>query len=259
MRGALVAVVALLIVVGATTARAEGEHGAAEASGEHGSHGGGKVYWPQEHFRFFGSPFGHGDKDAVGGKLGDNTMTDAATNQPYVDEHGHPTEEPMSAPFIFMVLNFAVLFWILASKGGPVVSKLAAERHDQIKSALDEAGKLRKEAQDRLAEYETKLKAADAEITKLVEGMRTDAEADKKRMLENAERQAAQLQRDAEQRIAAEIAEARAALTREVTAAAAAAAEKLLRDKMTSTDQQKVVAAFIADVESSASRTGARS
>jgi F0F1-type ATP synthase membrane subunit b/b' len=45
---------------------------------------------------------------------------------------------------------------------------------------------------------------------------------------------------------------ARAALTREVTAAATAATEKILRDKVTAGDQQKLVASFIADIQGAA-------
>src|SRR5262249_47543704 len=145
----------------------------------------------------------------------------------------------------------AILLGLLSWKGKPIVQKLAADRHDQIKSALDEAAKLRKQAADRLAEYEKKLKSADDEIKKIVEGLRIDAEADKKRSLAAAEAQAVQMKKDAEQRIAAEIEFARAQLTREVTLAAAGATEKLLREKMTSADQQKLVGTFISGVESS--------
>lgn len=199
---------------------------------------------PSKHFRFFGSPFGHGDKDVAGGPLGDGVNKDLKTGHVVPGE-----EEPMSAPFIFMILNFVVLLALLSKYGRPAARKLAAERHDQIKTALDEAAKLRKQAADKLAEYESRLKAADAEIAKLVEGMRADAEADQKRILEAAERQAAQLKRDAELRIAAEIETARAALKREVTAAAAAATEKLLRERMTAADQQKLVGTFISDLQ----------
>jgi F-type H+-transporting ATPase subunit b len=235
----------LAILATSSLAHADAEKPpAADHAQAHGSH-----YSPHSHFRFFGSPFGHGDKDALGGKLGDGEMIDPATGQPVLDSHGNKVEEPMSAPFIFMVINFALLFWLIAKYGGAAGKKLAVERHDQIKTALDEAAKLRTQAKDKLAEYETKLKAADSEITKLVEGMRADAEADKQRILENAERQAAQLKRDAEQRIAAEIESARATLMREVSSAATSAAEKLLREKMTAADQNKVIATFIADVQ----------
>jgi F-type H+-transporting ATPase subunit b len=222
---------------GAAADHADGVVDSSEAA-----HGGGHHGDPTKNWNWFGLHYG---KDIAGGKFGDGKNFDEKTGKS-VDG----PEEPMSAAFIFMAINFAILMLILVKMGRPVARKLAAERHDQIKTALDEAAKLRKQAQEKLAEYETKLKDADAEIKKLVDGIRTDAEADKVRILENAAKQSAQMKKDAEQRIAAEIEVARAMLTREVTAAASVATEKLLRAKMVPGDQQKLVAAFIADVKS---------
>jgi F-type H+-transporting ATPase subunit b len=202
---------------------------------------------PTKHFNFLGSPGEHYGKDIMGGKYGDGEMKDEHGNV-MLDEHGRPYEEEMSAPFIFMVLNFVLLLIILAWKAKPAIEKLAADRHDQIKTALDEAAKLRRQAADKLAEYESRLKDADSEIKKMVEGMRADAEADKARILENAQRQSAQMKKDAEQRIAAEIELARAQLTKEVTAAAAKATEELLKQKMVPADQQKLISTFINDI-----------
>jgi F-type H+-transporting ATPase subunit b len=213
------------------------------------SHAGGAHHHdPSKDFRYLGSPFGHGTKDVKGGKLGDGKMLDEHGNV-ILDSHGKPAEEePMSAPFIYMVLNFALLLFILMKFGAPVARSTAAERHDQIKTALDEAAKLRKQAADKLAEYESRLKDADTEIKKLVEGMRADAEADKARILDNAARQSAQMKKDAEQRIAAEIEYARAQLTQEVAAAATKATETLLKKNMVPADQQKLVSSFISDI-----------
>jgi len=206
------------------------------AGAEHAEH-----HDPTQHFNFLN--FSYLGKDEYGGKLGDGQMVDEKTGAITKEE------EPMSPPFVFMVLNFLLLMGILVWKGRPAVQQIAAERHDQIKTALDEAAKLRQQAADKLAEYETKLKDADAEIKKMVEGMRKDAETDKARILDNAERQSAQMKKDAEARIAAEIEFARAALTREVTVAATTATEKILREKMQPGDQSKLVSAFINDVQ----------
>jgi len=237
--------------IGRAMAQPHDEHQPAEAGEQAGeSHAtapdahGAAHHDPSEDFRFFGPPFGHGKYDVKGGKYGDGVMT---------DKHGnvvHGEEEPMSAPFIYMVLNFALLLFILMKFGGPAAKKTAADRHDQIKTALDEAAKLRKQAAEKLAEYESRLKDADSEIKKLVDGMRADAEADKARILENAGRQATQMKKDAEQRIAAEIEYARAALTKEVTVAATKATEELLKKKMVPSDQQKLVTTFISDIQS---------
>jgi len=262
---------ALLLIAGASPAFAqtaepkpEAERAAAAAAGdsatahEPGSehHTGGpneadaEVEDPSRHFNFIGQQPGHlfdyMGKDEFGGPFGDGQMVDPATGKVIHEE------EPASPPFLFMLFNFAILLGLLAWKGKPIAQQTAAERHDLIKSAIDEAARLRDQAAAKLAEYETRLKAADAEIKALIEGLRADAEADKVRIRKAAEAQAVQIKRDAELRIAAEIELARAQLTREVTQASAAATEQLLRDKMTAADQQKLVGAFIADVQQAA-------
>ena len=62
------------------------------------------------------------------------------------------------------------------------------------------------------------------------------------------EKQAAQMKRDADLRIAAEIELARTELGREVSAAASKATEKILRDKTTPDDQSKLVSTFISGI-----------
>jgi len=195
---------------------------------------------PTQHFNFF--DFSYRGKDEYDGKFGDGVET----NKQGVTLH---EEEPKSPPFIFMLLNFAILLWILIKYLLPAGQQVARERHDEIKNALDEAAKLREQAKAKLAEYEARVKGLDDEIKKLVDGIRADADADKARILEQAKAQSAQLKKEADQRIAAEIELARTALTKEVTAAAAQAAEKLLKDKVTAEDQRGLVTTFIKNVE----------
>lgn len=261
--------IVMMLVLMAGTASAQAEQGSAEPRPEHGyappsdeqpptpavegakgegpghaaGHGEGHHLDPSQFFNFFSMDYR--GKDETGGPFGDGVMTDPHSGAVLAEE------EPKSAPFIFMVLNFAILLGLIAWKGRPIANKLAVDRHDEIKTALDEAAKLREQAAAKLADYEKRLSAADAEIKALVDGMRADAEADQKRILASAETQAAQMKRDAELRIAAEIETARAVLIREVTAAAAAATEQLLRDKMTAADQQKLIGGFISDLQSS--------
>src|SRR5262249_33304559 len=147
---------------------AEAERAAQGAAGDEESD-------PSTHFNFIGRTPGHlfdyMGKDELGGQFGDGKMVDPETGR-VVSE-----EEPASPPLVFALLNFALLLGLLAWKGSPFARKVAQERHDAIKSALDEAAKLREEAARKLAEYEARLKSADAEIQKLVEGMRADAES----------------------------------------------------------------------------------
>lgn len=223
---------------GAPESAASAEHEAAEGGG-HGD--------PTLHYNFIGydkgSLFDYKSKDAFGGKLGDGIMVDPNTGAVIHEE------EPGSPPFVLMLLNFGLLLLILGKYGWPVARKLAEERHDSIKTALDEAAKLRDQAQKKLTEYEARIKNVDDEVKKIVDDIRASAEADKVRILETAQRQAAQMKKDAETRIAAEIEFARAQLAKEVAAAAAGATEKLLREKVTGDDQSKLVSTFIGNVE----------
>jgi len=195
---------------------------------------------PTRHFNF--TNVHYSGKDEYGGKYGDGVET--TTSGRTVHE-----EEPMSPPFVFLLINFGILLVLLGKYGAPAARKLAQDRHDLIKDALDEAAKLRDQAAKKLAEYETRIKDVDGEIKALVDGIRADAEADKARILAAAAEQAVAMKKDAEQRIAAEIDLARAQLTQEVAAAAVVATEKILKEKFTADDQRTLVTTFIHDVE----------
>ncbi len=205
---------------------------AVEGAGHGGHHD------PTKTYNFFKLHYG---KDQYGGKFGDGVQ----------GPHNEP-EEPMSGPFLFMLINFGILLVLVGKYGGPVARKMAETRSDQIKSALDEAAKLRKAASDKLDEYSSKLEAAEAQMATMLANMRADAEVEKQRIFAAADAQAAAVQRDADLRIAAEIERARVELAREVAVAAAAVAEKLLREKTTATDHAALVDTFIKDVESAA-------
>jgi F-type H+-transporting ATPase subunit b len=193
----------------------------------------------------------HGEGDPTRGfNFTSLSYTGSPFGGPKAESHGGESEG-VPAPFLYLVGNFLLLLAILAWKAGPAARKAAEKRHEEIKKALDEAARLREQAKAKLDEYDRKLAAAEKEIAAMVEGMRADAEADKKRIVAAAEAQAAALKKDADERIKAEILRARTMLSREVATAAAVAAENLIKDKATAQDQNKLVDTFIADVATS--------
>lgn len=221
-----------------------GGHG--EAGGEGHAPAGAVHHDPSHDFNWLNNPLPLGgdsykNKDQAGGPLGDGKVGDAPESE-------HLQEQPMSVPFFWVLLNFGILLFVFGWKGAPALRQMAAKRSDEIKAALDEAARLRKQAEDKLGEYSAKLKAAETEIDHMIKSMRADAESEKQRIIAAAEAQAAVLKKDAEQRIAAEIARARHELQREVVAAATTVAEKVLRDKTSAADQTKLVDTFLRDV-----------
>jgi F-type H+-transporting ATPase subunit b len=210
------------------------EHGAAVGEGGEHEHGHGN---PTDHFNY--TDFGYKSKDIAGGTL-------------------EPGEEPMSTPFVGMLINFGLLLLLLAWKVRPAAREFAGARHEEIKSALEEAAKLRAEAQAKVDEYTLKVQAAEAEVDKLIKDIRADAESERARIIAAAEAQARALQKDADSRIAAEIERARLALEREVVNAATQVAEKILREKTTAADQTKIVDGFLADLKTKTAAAGER-
>ncbi len=217
------------------------EGGAHAGAAHEAGHAGGHAGHTDPTHQFNWTDLGYGSKDIAGGPIGDGKLGGAPL------EKGE-AEEAMPAPFLFLVGNFVLLLILLAWKAGPKVRKSAEGRSDEIKSALDEAARLRDAAKAKLDEYQTKLAAAEKEIATMVEGMRADALADKQRIIAAAEAQAVALKKDADERIAAEIQRARIALTREVAAASTLAAETLIREKATAADQGRLVDLFITDI-----------
>jgi F-type H+-transporting ATPase subunit b len=151
----------------------------------------------------------------------------------------------MPAPFLMALLNFAVLCILFAKFVVPGLKKSVREKHDLIAKQLEESSRLRDQAAAKLKEYEAKVVSLDADIAALVQGLRAEGEAEKARIIAEAETRAQRLRKDAEQQIQAEIARVRVGLEREVTLAAIAAAEQLLRERTTDADQQALTDSFV--------------
>ena len=203
-----------------TEVRDPDDHGGVHESAHGEQHGPAPVNWVD---------FGYGDKDAHGGEL----------------EMG---DVPMPPPLVLALFNFAVFAGLLIWKGGPALSAYFKNKHETIKSSLEEGARLRSEAAAKLEEYGQRIKDVDAEVAALTAQFRAEAAAERERVLADAKLQAERTRKEAAARIEAEIAAARRQLQREVVAAATAAAETLLRERASTTDQSQLVENFLARI-----------
>ncbi|HKA89647.1 MAG TPA: ATP synthase F0 subunit B [Haliangiales bacterium] len=184
----------------------------------------------------------------------------AAETEHAAEEHGgeHVLDNPIQnvldfgykskglpAPFSMQLLNFAAFLFIIGKYAGPSMKKAVRERHDRIKRDLEESARLRAEAQRKVDEYGAKLASLQAEIDKLVSTIRAEAEAEKRRILGDAQARADRMKRDAEMQVQAEIQRVRLMLEREAVVAAVALAEKLLVEKTTDVDQKALADRFL--------------
>ena len=137
--------------------------------------------------------------------------------------------------FGWRVLNFAVLagivFWALKKAN---VKGSLAERQAQIEKNLREAREAREAAEAKLKEYADRLAKANQEVDGLREAMLREAEAEKQRIIAEAQISAEKIKQQAAQAADQEVLKART----ELRAEAARLAVELAAGKLTGALQQ---------------------
>jgi F-type H+-transporting ATPase subunit b len=149
-----------------------------------------------------------------------------------------------ASQIFWLIICFGTLYYLLSRKALPRVGEILEARQDRIAADLDEAQRLRQEAEAALAEYETALAKAQAEAQALL------AESQARMQAETAQRQAELDGKLAKQVASAEaqIAEAKQAALKELRTSAVgvaqAAAQQLAGLKVT----KKAAEAALRDV-----------
>lgn len=92
------------------------------------------------------------------------------------DPHGHAGEFYENPVFWVGVAFFAFIALIIWQKLPNMIGAALDKRADGIRDQLDEARKLREEAQSLLAEYQRKQRDAEQEAAQIIEHAREDAE-----------------------------------------------------------------------------------
>jgi len=144
-----------------------------------------------------------------------------------------------------LLLFFALIFRKGAHKA---IGSSLDERANKIQTELDEAKRLREEAQSLLASYQRKQKEAEAQAETIIKQARSDAEnmaaQARKDLSERLERRAAQ----AEAKIASAEAKAMADVKAKAADMALATAEKVLRNEVTAAKHADLVKTGISQI-----------
>jgi F-type H+-transporting ATPase subunit b len=148
----------------------------------------------------------------------------------------------------YRVMNFAVLaialFFILRKP----VSQALNSRIEGIREQLSELESKKEEAEKELAEYNKKLSLLEQEAEKIVaEYVRQGNEA-KARILKEAESAAEKLEEHARRNIEHEFEQAKLNLQEEILEKALVKAENILKAKITSNDQDRLVDEYLKKV-----------
>jgi F-type H+-transporting ATPase subunit b len=153
-------------------------------------------------------------------------------------------------PEIWVAIGFLIFVGILIYVGVPgLITKALDDRAKRVQAELDEARRLKDEAQKLLAEYQAKQKKAEAEAASIIEGAKAEAEriaADAKGKMEEF---VARRTKMAETKIAQAEAQAVADVRAAAADAAVAAAERILTDTVKGKVADDLIARGIGDVK----------
>lgn len=151
---------------------------------------------------------------------------------------------------LYRIMNFALLVIVLVF----VVRKSSlgaffSNRREEIQRKLAQLNQERKQAEDLKRDLDGKLKAFEVQRKEILEQLRQEGEAEKRRILAQAEERAAQILANADLAIAREVQAARERLRHELLAAAAKQAEEIMVKSLSERDQDRLVNDFIQNVE----------
>ena len=118
--------------------------------------------------------------------------------------------------------------------------------------AVQEAQAAKAAAEAKFAEYQKKMGDLDNELEKLRATMKVNAEAERTRLVSEAEAAKARIERDTEAMVAQELGRAREQLRGEAAELAVKMAEEILQREMKPADQQHLVADYTAALSDTA-------
>ena len=150
--------------------------------------------------------------------------------------------------FIYRIMNFVVLVAVLVVVLRKPLKSGLSSRVDQIKTELEELETKREEARRAYALMEQRLADAAGEHEKILAEFRAMGEKEKAAIIEGAQTTAQRIKEQASFTIEQETAQAKAELRRDVAEMSAALAEDLLKEKINSEDQTRLVDEYLAKV-----------
>ena len=162
--------------------------------------------------------------------------------------HGEEGTKGWVATDTYRVMNFGVLAIALVFLLRKPMAKALNARIDGIKDQLEELEGKKAAAEKQLAEYNEKLAQLDKEAETIVATYIKQGEEAKARLIEEAKATADKLEDQAKRAIEHEFKQAKEQLKAEVAEQAMAKAEELIKTKITSEDQEKLVDEYLEKV-----------
>ena len=165
-----------------------------------------------------------------------------------------PGEPP---PFLASLINFGVLLFIVNRYGRKALASALVRRKENITREIDQATRMRKAAEERLAEYEGRLEKISDELERVRREFREQGERDKQRIVQEAKERRERMRKDTEIVLAQEAKHLRQELTAEMVREATRTAAEILARNTTLGDHDRFAEGFLQQLRSSAKLSAA--
>jgi F-type H+-transporting ATPase subunit b len=166
-----------------------------------------------------------------------------------IDEHTHETK-PNPPPFLAIAINFTLLAILLFMAVRRVINPALADRRTAVEQELNEAQRMRTEAEAMYKEYSERIAKMDDEFKTLREEFVRAGKAEFERVINEANARAERMQHEGEAVIAQEVRQLREDLLHEAVEAAVVSAEIAVRDQINAGDQARLADDYVAKLES---------
>jgi F-type H+-transporting ATPase subunit b len=151
-------------------------------------------------------------------------------------------------PYSIYLMNFALLIALYVKMGKKPIAEGLKSRRDSIAKEIEEAQKMKKEAKARAKKYQAKLAGLDDELASAKQGLIEAGQADKARIVREAEEKAARMNRDAAALLEQESRQVHDDLVNETVEAAVREAEELLKKRVMPEDHERLAEDFLASL-----------
>jgi len=153
---------------------------------------------------------------------------------------------------IWTLLVFFITLYLLRRFAFPPIQAALEKRQHMIEDSIDQANRVKQEADEILAEYRERLKEARVQAEEIVARARKSGEAAERQSLEEAKKTREELLEQTRRDVEAETRRAIQEIRREVADLTVAATEAVTRKTLTEDDQRRLVEEALSDLDFSA-------
>jgi len=168
-------------------------------------------------------------------------------------EHGHGEPGVITkaqvTDLFWRIVNFAALVFLLVYFCAKPLGASLSARRQQVREEVEGLEARRQEAENAYQELVAKLQGIEKDIKEIVDRAVVQAEKERVRIIEAAEKSAADLTRQAEMAVQKELLDAKRLLRDEMADKAAAMAEEIIKTSLTPDDQLRIVDQYLSKVE----------